>query len=323
MKTIELKPIRESKADWDEVERRLIVLFKTKIYYPVLQEAALPKTLMNDKDGPVISAIKSGRIQFYRGAFTGKFSGRVSSELKSLGAVWDKKLGVWKLPRSSFTREMRNAVDASETAFARTASKIDSKLAQLLPEEIAEALTVTKIFDQTIWKTEKKFKDSVRGITIAPELTNDEIQRLSKEWAWNLKLFVRDFSEEHIADLREKVQKSVYAGNRRDFLAAQIQKSFGVSVNKAKFLARQETNLLMAKFKQVRYQSAGVNDYKWVCVNGSPAHPVRPDHKALGDRSKKGETFKWTSPPLKTKSGPKNPGEDYNCRCTAVPVVRF
>lgn len=327
-KVIELTPIRESKKDWDELELKLLDLFKREIYYPILRETQEPKTLIANAAGvgestALVRAIGTGQVQFYRGTFTGKFSAAISRDLTKLGATFDRKSGVWRIYRSQLPQQVQHAIDASTAAFQRSAAKIDEKLAQILPAEIADRLKIDKLFSDTIKKTERSFRASVRGITIAPELTNPEIERLAKEWSSNMKLFVKKFTEEHTQDLRAQVQKSVYAGNRREFLAKEIQKSFNVSANKAKFLARQETNLLMSKFKQVRYQSAGITEYKWVNVTGSPAHPVRPAHKELGDRSKKGETFNWNKPPLKTKSGMKNPGEDYNCRCTAVPVVRF
>ena len=80
----------------------------------------------------------------------------------------------------------------------------------------------------------------------------------------------------------------------------------------------------MTKYKQVRYQSAGVNQYKWKCVVGSPNHPVRPMHAELGKRSDKGELFTWDNPPIVDSKGDrKNPGQDFGCRCVAIPVVTF
>jgi SPP1 gp7 family putative phage head morphogenesis protein len=95
-----------------------------------------------------------------------------------------------------------------------------------------------------------------------------------------------------------------------------------VSANKAKFLARQETSLMTTKLKETRYREAGVNEYKWKTVAGSKLHPVRPSHKIL-----EGRIFRWDDPPITTPPGEavrrNNPGQDYNCRCFAQPIVRF
>jgi SPP1 gp7 family putative phage head morphogenesis protein len=99
-----------------------------------------------------------------------------------------------------------------------------------------------------------------------------------------------------------------------------IRESFGVTEKKAKFLARQETGLLMAKFKESRYTESGIHQYKWRCSAGSAKHPVRPSHKVLD-----GRVFRWDTPPITTAPDEpqrrNNPGEDFNCRCVAIPIV--
>ncbi len=120
-------------------------------------------------------------------------------------------------------------------------------------------------------------------------------------------------------DLRMKVQENVLAGNRYEGLVSDITKSFNVTASKAKFLARQETKLMTTKLKEDRYKEAGISEYKWVCVTGSKNHPVRPMHK-----KNNGMIFSFDNPPTVDENGSrKNPGQDYNCRCMAVPIVRF
>ena len=47
-------------------------------------------------------------------------------------------------------------------------------------------------------------------------------------------------------------------------------------------------------------------------------------HKELNDRSEKGEVFKFSNPPIDSPNGSRhNPGQNYNCRCIAIPVVKF
>lgn len=273
------------------------------------------------------SALQSGKIQFYRGSFKGKFTAPVSKELKSLGAKWSAKDQAWKLPSAELPPDLRMAISSSEVNFEQKLKSIDRRLEQILPEEIAEKLKVSEIFDRSLWKVDKEFHKNVAKITVAPQLTESGRQRIAEEWETNMQKYVKDFSETEISELRQKIQKTVYAGNRYESAVQSIQKSFGVSERKAKFLARQETALLMAKFKAVRYQDAGITKYKWKCVSGTATHPVRKWHKDLEDRSRKGETFSWDDPPITSKPGEpvrkNNPGEDYNCRCFAIPVVDF
>lgn len=321
MPTKILKPIRERPENWDQIEQAILRLLKTEIYLPLLKELNLkPRhlTLQNSIED-LISALQSGQIYFYRGQFKGQLTGTLTRELRKLGAKWDKKQGSFAIPLSQLPYEVRATISVSEAKFDRTLEKIADRLKEVVPEKVAEKLNVEKIFDKTIFQTEKAFQDSVRNITIAPELTPEQRQRIAEEYTKNLQLYVKDFTEEETLKLRQKVLAHAGQGFRYEGLVKEIQASFDVTQNKAKFLARQETSLLMTKFKQTRYESAGVDEYIWTCVAGSAKHPVRPMHKQHD-----GKKFRWDSPPIvDDKGNHKNPGTDYNCRCYARPVVKF
>ena len=324
-KVIELKPIKESTEDYEAIEKELRELFKREIYFPLLKELGMTKKSLQNSMDDLLSAIQSGSITFNRGTFSGKFNASITKELKRLGATWDRKSSTFKIPSADLPIEVKNAVSASEAKFLEKLSRIDKKLESIATstfgskEMIATKLDISKQFSSAIWKVEKDFKSSVNGITIAPKLSPNQVKRISDEWSNNMQLWVQDFTAKEIKELRQDVAKSAMAGNRYGAAIKSIQDSYGVSANKAKFLARQETSLLMTKFKQTRYEEAGVNEYKWGCVTGTPKHPVRPMHKAL-----EGKIYKWSEPPVVDEKGNrKNPGQDYNCRCFARPIVKF
>jgi SPP1 gp7 family putative phage head morphogenesis protein len=327
IKTVVLQPIKESTSDYEEIERKIKALFKTEIYLPILKELGEPSHVLTNSADELLNAIKSGRIQFYRGTFSGRFNASISKELKALGASWERKTGTFKLPQSSLPLEVRHAISASESRFQQKLKAIDLKLAQILPEELADKLKIEKQFSSALWKVDKDFHQSVKNITVTPRLTQEQRDRIAAEWQNNMKLWIKDWTQKEIAELRSNMQKSVFAGNRYQSAVKTIQDSYGVSSSKAKFLARQETGLLMAKFKQTRYEKIGVMEYKWEAVTGTKAHPVRPRHKALADASKRGTIYRWDDPPNTAEPGEaarhNNPGEDYNCRCSARPIIRF
>jgi SPP1 gp7 family putative phage head morphogenesis protein len=319
-KVIELQPIKETTEDFDRLESRIKELFKRTIYYPLLAELKISKsTLKNDNDA-LLEALRSGRITFSRGQFTGRFDASISKELRKLGAKWDN--GVFRIAKTSLPRSVKQAISTSEVRFVEKMAQLDKKLAQVVPEQVAEQLKSADLFDRTLWKTDKNLKASMKNISVAPELTVERRKRIAEEWQNNMQLWIKNFTEEQIVELRKKIQKNVFSGNRYHSVIQTIQKSYGVSANKAKFLARQETSLLMTKFKESRYTDAGVMEYKWGCVAGTAKHPVRPAHKIL-----EGKVFRWDDPPITTSPGEparrNNPGEDYNCRCFAKPIVRF
>ncbi len=328
-KVVQLRPIKETSHDYEALERRLKELFRKLIYEPLVKEFDVNKTVLANAygDNALIDAIKSGRITYYRGTFSGRLNAAISKQLRDLGASWDRKTGTFKAQLASLPVEVRTAVYESEGRFAKKLAAVDKKLAQILPEEIADRFKATDIFDRTLYKTDTQFQASVRGITVAPQLTPERRKKIADEWQNNMQLYIKDFTEKEIKELRTKMQKTVFAGNRYESAIETIQESYGVSTRKAKFLARQETSLLMTKFKESRYQDAGVNEYRWVAVAGTKLHPTRPAHKALADQSKKGKIYRWDQPPNTAEPGEparyNNPGQDYNCRCTAIPIVRF
>lgn len=321
---ITLSPVRDPSEEWDGIERKIIELFKREIYLPLLKEFHESSKVLKNAKNDLVDALNSGRITFNRGVFSGRFNSSISGALKDLGASWDRKSSTWRLPLREVPLELHSVIAASHSKFKEKIAKIDKHLGEIIPEELASKLKVEKMFDQALWKTDKDFRSSVKQVSLIPELTPERRMQIATAWQQNMDLWIKNWTEEKIISLREAMQKSVFASNRFESAISGIQKDFQTTRSKAKFLARQETKLLVTTFKEIRYQEAGVDEYKWKSVKGSPAHPVRPYHKALNDRSEKGEIFRFSNPPVTDKSGRRNnPGQDYNCRCVAVPVVRF
>lgn len=315
----EISPIKENPQWFDALEEAIKTLFKKEIYFPILKEIALkPTTLQNSLDD-LVRAIQTGRVRHVRGVFTGKYSAQISKDLKEMGATWDRKLKVWRLNQSEMPQDLKFAIRISEERFERKLKKLDVTIEALVPEKIADKLKTENIFDRSIFKIDTAIKKSLKNITVVPELTREQRKKLASEYTENMKTYIKEWAEKEIVALRKDVQKAVFSGDRYETMVKTIQKSYGSSVSKAKFLARQETGLLMAKFKETRYLDAGAKKYKWGCVAGSADHPVRPMHKAL-----EGKIFSWQNPPIVNDKGEKkNPGEDYNCRCFAKPIVSF
>lgn len=321
---IELKPIVERTTEYEDIEKAIQELFKKEIYLPLLKQFQIKASTLKNSREDLIEAIRSGRLTFNKGKFSGKLNATLSKELRELGAKWDRLQKCYSLPIKEIPLDIRQVISASEYKFEQKISDIDRRLSEVSPNELASKLKISKMFDKTLWRVEKEFQKSVQAVTVAPQLTPAQAQRISDEWENNMKLWIKDFTEKEIKSLRAKMKESILAGNRYEHAVKSIQESYGVSARKAKFLARQETALMMTKFKQVRYQDSGINEYKWKCVLGTPAHPVRPMHKELNDRSAKGEIFRFDAPPVDDPNGSRhNPGENYNCRCRAIPVVRF
>lgn len=338
MKIIELPTFEESKQSYDLLEARLKKFFRDHFYIPLLKELNLPKkTIQNAKDPNALKqALFEGRISFSGGRFSGKFNANISKELKAIGAKFDRTSGTFKLPLKNIPVEIKQLISASDLKFQQTLQKLDRKLAQVIPEELAENFKCADIFDRTLFKADTAFQKNVKNITVVPELSASAREKVSFEWQNNMKLSIRGWTEDQIKDMRKQVYEQITTGARREDLippiekiTRTIQKSHEQSLNKSKFLAHQESRLLIAKFKETRYTDAGISEYMWRCVHRP--FDTRPDQHVLGNVRYShgllnGKIFKWSNPPLSTNPGQparyNNPGQDFNCRCFARPILR-
>ena len=85
MKTVELKPIKESTEDDEAVERQLKMIFRREIYLPLIRELGAPNATLRNTKYNLLQAIRAGRIYYYVKSFLGKFSSSISKELGSWG----------------------------------------------------------------------------------------------------------------------------------------------------------------------------------------------------------------------------------------------
>lgn len=315
-----LRPIKESTADYDHIEAAIIRLFKAEIYSPLMKEFGEKETLKNALTPySLLRAIQDGHITFYRGRFKGRFSAKISKELKSMGAVWESKTVSFKFPTSKLPQEISHAISISEAKFNKTLEKIDEKLMKIDIKGIASKLSVEKIFDKTLWRVSTEIGSTLKAISVQPKLTDEMRAKIAVEYNENMKKYIVEWGEDEIKTLRSRIAEHAFSGKRYEGMIGEIKHSYGVSQAKAKFLARQETSLYVSKLKETLYTDAGVNKYKWACVVGSPGHEVRHSHKILQDK-----IFTWDNPPVVNEKGErKNPGEDYGCRCFPIPVVEF
>lgn len=118
---------------------------------------------------------------------------------------------------------------------------------------------------------------------------------------------VESVEDDMINRLRRSVYRNAMRGGRIEDLSDEIKRTIGVTESKADFLARDQTAKLNGELTELRQRSVGVSKYIW---STSLDERVRPDHA-----EREGEVFDWDSPP---EGG--HPGEDYNCRCVAIPV---
>jgi SPP1 gp7 family putative phage head morphogenesis protein len=116
-------------------------------------------------------------------------------------------------------------------------------------------------------------------------------------------------------DVAGIVMRGARAGTQVGDVADEIRKRFDVVEGKAGLIARDQVGKLNGELTQLRHQAVGVTEYEW---STSRDERVRSRHAEL-----EGTEHRWDDPPVvDEKTGRKaHPGQDFQCRCTAIPKV--
>lgn len=158
----------------------------------------------------------------------------------------------------------------------------------------------------------KQFKASV-GI----ELLHGEphLQQQLDLFAQDNARLITSLAADHVNQVSGLVMAAARAGTPAGELQDQISARFDVAESKAELLARDQVGKLNGELTQIRQSSVGVTEYEW---STSRDERVRTRHHEL-----EGTSHSWDDPPVvDDKTGRRaHPGQDFQCRCTAIPKV--
>jgi len=117
---------------------------------------------------------------------------------------------------------------------------------------------------------------------------------------------IRSLSQDVLTDAQATVSRGIQEGLRAEVIQGQLEERFGVARNRARLIARDQTNKLFGKVQEKRQTDLGVTHFIWRTVNDER---TRPEHAA-----RSGKRYSWDKPPQG-----EIPGEPINCRCYAEP----
>ncbi len=135
------------------------------------------------------------------------------------------------------------------------------------------------------------------------------IRKLVGEQVTRTELILRNTQGAHVDQLRDMIQQAT-----------------GTTESHAELLARDQTLKMNADVQHFRARSVGADEYIWVTANDERVRG-RPGGKWADAQSNHwrlhGQRFKYNQPPVTNpvKGIRLNPGRDFQCRCTATPVL--
>ena len=311
----QLEPLYLKTDYFDNIEREINRIFFEVIYAPILAAIKIPETEIQNQGGVLADAIRSGRVYIKDGLVYGSFNSKISRDLRRIGASYNSGNKTWSLP-DNVPPQVQQAAAIARADYEIVKQSVITAIDSISPTRINEISIIPDEYYDTITKIDEDFRKTAKRIAIAPEMTDDQKNVIAAEWSQNLDLYIKDWTAENIIKLRETVEKETFgSGLRAESLISDIRKNYGVSKRKAKFLARQETSLLVSKYRETRYTGMGLNRYIW---RGAMDSRERHDHKIL-----EGKVISWDNPPVvDLNTGRRaHAGEDFGCRCVAVPLV--
>lgn len=313
-----LQPILHRTSYNRAIERELVAWLREAIFTP-LTLALQENQDRSNSIGALATAVKAGTITYHQGAFSGKFNAAISRELHEIGAAFDRATKTFRLAHDKLPYSLRGAIAESLSASKETHTAILAVLAAIalnLPQ--AQLQLPREPVYGIMADLDKQFMRSIAGTPgVGAGMSEGERQRLTDELTVNLELSITDFIEDRIPHMRRMVEQNLAEGGSTAMLAKKLEAEFGLAQRKADFLADNETGLLVSKYRQIRYEAIGVQEYQWHSMEDER---VRPDHAAL-----EGRRFSFDNPPITDRATGRrnNPGEDYRCRCVALPILNL
>lgn len=188
------------------------------------------------------------------------------------------------------------------------------------PEFENIAGTLSKEFINTADQVNRKrFNSSMKSVGLdvfgdSPEL----VDYIDASIFDNTRL-IKSIPEQYLNNVQSIVMTNVRAGGRPASIAKSLLDQFDVTNNRAKMIARDQTAKINGDLTAKRQQNVGFEYFQWL---DSDDQRVRRRHESIADKVTaygKG-IYRWDNPPLNEKGIPIIPGQDFQCRCVAIPV---
>ncbi|MCD8201919.1 MAG: minor capsid protein [Clostridia bacterium] len=171
----------------------------------------------------------------------------------------------------------------------------------------------------TEWK--KTINDTLKVNIYDDYYMGDFFQDNVSKWVEQNVSLIQGLTDDMATQMSELIDNAYSSGLKVTELQKQIQAKFDMDERRAKLISRDQIAKLNSQITQAYQRDAGITKYKWLTCRDER---VRASHRALD-----GKIFSWDDPPEmwhEAKSGKVyegrrcHPGEDYCCRCVAIPV---
>jgi SPP1 gp7 family putative phage head morphogenesis protein len=152
------------------------------------------------------------------------------------------------------------------------------------------------------------------GTSFIPKELKPKISSLIEE---NVNL-IKSIPEQYLTSITTVVMQSITTGQGLKQLTQKIEKYHGTTSNRAKNIAKDQTNKAYNTINRERMIDAGFKKFRWIHSHGGLK--PRKDHIAMN-----GKVYSFDRLPIiDKKTGERGiPGQAINCGCTMTPVYEY
>ena len=330
-KPIAIKDFKQLEAYTKLIRDKLNKELWELVYKPMFKLARIEPVASND-DNPIKEALKGGVIYYENGGFKSseKFSNRLTKALLSIGARYDRWENSFKIAIEDLPQEIWDTIKQSIQKAQKNLSQINQFLQYI--EMNINSIIETMIFDDEVGTVlndvQGKMHKNINVIEV--ELSPEDVENIhntinhgfkiseediKKNFNESIQHYTKDFLTKRVPEIRRKVQQAILDGYREIDVQKMLETEYGIMERKAKFLAQNETSIMLAQIKKVHYSAVGFDSFMWHTILDARERPL---HRQLN-----GKIFRFDEPPvIDEKTGQRGlPGETYNCRCDLTPIM--
>lgn len=209
------------------------------------------------------------------------------------------------------------------STLAGMAQQAQARMEQLAPQAARSFVSAADVANK---EAMQKNIASALSVDFATVIDSQNIKPLLDQALVDNTALIKSISTEHFAKVSQAVLDNYRGVPQVDgvSLTQRLQKIGGISKNRAKFIARDQTAKLTGDLNQARQQDNGIDEYTWHNsqdrrVVGNPAGLYPKGNRAHENHwDREGVTYSWANPP-----GDGHPGHAPNCRCYAKPKLNL
>lgn len=225
---------------------------------------------------------------------------------------------------------LTDAPDPTPLLITTRLAAVMQRLASMSITEMATRLAaglVSRANQQNKEQTQRTYFQAF-GIDLTGMLGEGAVKPKMEEALRDNVDLITSIHTDFIHDIGEAVFSNVKNGGRHENLIDLIRERGNVTKSRAKVIARDQTSKLNADMTEARSTALGLDIYEW---GGTGDERERDSHSVLN-----GKLCKYSDPTVYSDDGGKTwkkrstigafigkPGEDYQCRCLALPQVSW